>query len=193
MIGAYRIHGHAIVSQDDCIADAEGCTPPALRNDADWQRFQSALDAAALTVLGRLSHEANPNVMNRKRIVVSSGARGVERRADGWWWNPAKAPLLDALSEAAPAGGIVAVPGGRRIFDLFLVIGFDEFHLARATRLYMGNGTPVFSECANGVSADEVLMRHGLVAGPVEELDPLAGVSFTVFAPLDGKAGETVS
>lgn len=182
MIGAYRIHGHAIVSADDCIADETGHVPPALRNDADWERFQAALDQASVTILGRLSHESNPNFRKRKRIVISSASNGVEKRADAWWWNPAGATLADALSAAAPEGGVVAVPGGRAIFDLFLATGYDEFHLARATRARLGSGTLIFTECATGISADDVLLRHGLAAGPVEKLDPAAGVTFTLFA-----------
>ena len=120
MIGRYEFHGHAIVSGDDRIADRDGVTPAALRNEKDWARFQAALDRAVLTVLGRLGHEANPNVKGRNRLVLSSSARGIERRADAFWWNPAEVMLDDALAEAAPAGGIVAVPGGRRVFDLFL-------------------------------------------------------------------------
>jgi hypothetical protein len=193
MIGPYRIHGHAIVSADDCIADAEGRIPPDLRNDADWERFQASLDRAAVTVLGRLSHQSNPNSKERKRIVVSGAAKGIERRADAWWWNPAEAPVLAALETAAPGGGIVAVPGGRGVFDLFLAIGFDEFHLARAARLRIGAGTPVFGECRSGIAADTVLIRAGLVAGAVEQLDPGAGVILTVFSRLDGGAGNAVS
>jgi hypothetical protein len=193
MIGRYRIHGHAIVSQDDRIADAEGRVPPALRNDADWERFQAALDAAAVTILGRLGHESNPNLLERKRIVLSGSAQGIERRSDAWWWNPTDTALTDALAAAAPAGGIVAVPGGRAVFDLFLDIGFDEFHLARATRFRMGAGTPVFSECASGLSAEQVLLRRGLRASPPEQLDPAAGIILTLFTRLDGKPREPVS
>ena len=61
MIGAFRIEGHAIVSRDDRIADAGGAMPPGLRNDADWHNFQSALDEAAIVVLGRRSHVTAPN------------------------------------------------------------------------------------------------------------------------------------
>ena len=121
-----------------------------MRNEADWRRFQQALDEAAVTVLGRLGHEANPNVKGRNRLVLSSSAQGVERRADAWWWNPADAPLEAALRQAAPAGGIVAVPGGRRVFDLFLELGFDEFHLARARSVRIPDGIPVFSGLAEG-------------------------------------------
>jgi hypothetical protein len=34
--------------------------------------------------------------------------------------------------ELLPRGGDVAVPGGQVVFDLFLKIGFDAFHLTRA-------------------------------------------------------------
>lgn len=181
MIGGHVIHGHAIVSADDKIADRTGLTPPALRNEADWTRFQSALDRAAVTVLGRLAHEANPNRKGRNRLVLSSASRGVERREDAWWWNPAEVPLADALAAAAPAAGVVAVPGGRRVFDLFLSIGFDAFHLARAADATVPGGIPVFSEVARGRSAADILTAHGLVAGPPEILDAIARVDLTVW------------
>lgn len=179
MIGGHIIHGHAIVSADDRIADRHGVTPDALRNDADWARFQLALDNAVVTVLGRLGHEANPNPRGRNRLVLSSSAQGVERRADAWWWNPAEVPTDAALSKAAPEPGIVAVPGGRRVFDLFLSFGFDEFHLARVPGVTIPDGIPVFSDVTAGASAASVLAAHGLVADPPEMLDPAASVEMT--------------
>ena len=77
----YRIHGHAIVSENDRIADAEGRMPSALRNPADWARFQRALDEAAAVVLGRKGHLAHPNRHGRNRIVVSTSAAGIEKPA----------------------------------------------------------------------------------------------------------------
>ncbi len=168
----YAFHGHAIVSADDRIADATGRTPPGLRIAADWARFQAALDRSVLTVVGRLGHEANPNRRGRNRLVLSSGAAGVERRDDAWWWNPAAAPLAKALALAAPQGGLVAVPGGRRVFDLFLEIGYDEFHLTRVDHVRLGAGVPLFSAVASGSDAEAVLAAHGLVAGPPLPLEP---------------------
>ena len=180
MIGRYVIHGHAIVSADDRIADRNGVTPASLRNATDWERFQASLDLAAVTVLGRLGHEANPNVKGRSRLVLSSSAKGIERRADAFWWNPAEALLDDALALAAPGGGIVAVPGGRRVFDhVLLGIGFHEFHLSRATRVAIPDGIPIFSEVLAGRTAADILAAHGLVAEPPEMLDPAAAVEFT--------------
>lgn len=177
----YEIHGHAIVSDDDKIADAEGHMPKALRHPADWARFQAALDQATVTVLGRFGHEAHPNVRHRNRIVLSAAANGIERRGDAWWWNPARSTLAEALAVAAPSGGIVLVPGGQRVFDMFLQIGFDEFHLARIRGVTLPGGIPVFGDCAAGRSAEAVLAAHGLEAQPTEILDAGSGVSVTVW------------
>jgi len=181
VIGGYTIHGHAIVSADDRIAGPDGFTPASLRNEADWARFQAALDRAVVTVLGRRAHEANPNTRGRNRLVLSSSAHGVERRADAWWWNAADVSLREALSRTAPSAGIVAVPGGRTVFDMFLDISFDEFHLVRAGRVAIPDGIPVFSEVLPGKSAAEILSAQGLVADPPETLDAAASVDLTVW------------
>ena len=178
---AWRFHGHAIVSADDRIADATGQTPATLRHDADWLRFQAALDASVVTVLGRLGHAANPNRRGRNRLVLSSAISRVERRADAWWWNPAEAPLAEALAAAAPDGGIVAVPGGMRVFDLFLATGYDEFHLTRAAHVLIPDGTPVFSAVRDGASADALLAASGLRPDTPEMLDPAAHLTLTVW------------
>lgn len=179
-VPGYRIEGHAIVSADDCIAAADGATPPSLSNDADWLRFQKALDASAVVLLGRVSHEYNPNTRRRNRLIVSSRATGVERRADGWWWNPAGASLAEALAGAAPDGGMVAVPGGHLVFDL-LRPAFSAFHLARATRVTLPGGVPLFSAVARGCAANAILAADGLIAGATETLDEPAGVTLTIW------------
>lgn len=177
----YLIEGHAIVSADDRIATPDGETPASLNNEADWLRFQAALDEAAVVILGRLSHEANPNTSRRNRLIISTSAKGVERRSDAWWWNPAEAPLTVALQSAAPGGGIAAVPGGRLIFDLFLKVGFNAFHLARATHVRIPGGIPLFSAIEQGMSAERVLAGAGLAAGPAETLDEAAHVTLVIW------------
>ena len=180
-IAGYRIEGHAIVSDDERIAGPDGRTPPALSNEADWLRFQVALDAAAVVLLGRRSHEANPNQARRNRVVVSSSAAGIERRGDAWWWNPAEAPLTGALKTAAPEGGIVAVSGGHLVFDLLLATGFDAFHLARVGGMLIPGGVPLFSAIEGGRIAAEVFAGNGLRAGPTEILDERADVTLTTW------------
>ena len=177
----YEIHGHAIISDNDCITDADGRMPDVLRNEADWQRFQAELDRAALVVLGRGGHAAHPNARHRPRMIVSSQADGIELRADGWWWNPGRASLGEALRRAAPDGGLIAVPGGRRINDLFLSLGFDAFHLVRKRGVVIPRGTPVFTRAWVAGSAERLLASHGLHPSQTEELDAAAGVSLTVW------------
>src|ERR671912_2366412 len=145
-----EIHGYAIVSDNDRIADAPGRTPGMLRNEADWAYFQTELDRSAALVLGRLGHDANPNPKGRLRMVLSSSSTGLERHPDGWWWNPDAIPWNEAIRAVLPEGGRVAVPGGRRVFDLFLEIGYDAFHLTRAHAVRVGEGIALFSACQAG-------------------------------------------
>ena len=176
-----EIHGYAIVSDNDCIADSTGQTPDILRNDADWAYFQAELNRSAVTVLGRLGHEANPNPRSRVRVILSSSSRGIERRADGWWWNPQQLSWEEAIRMVLPHGGRVAVPGGRQVFDLFLGIGYDAFHLTRAEGVLVPNGIPLFSQCDTGANAEAILSASGLKSGARQVIDPAGPVSLTVW------------
>jgi hypothetical protein len=186
----FSIHGHAIVSADDFIAGADGLTPPELRNEADWQRFQAMLDASVVTVLGRLGHEANPNTARRRRLVLTMRVDGLEQAQDGWFWNPNGVLLGTALEAILPrvthrAGGVLAVPGGQPVFDFFLALGYDEFHLARAERVTIGEGTKLFSHIGADRTAVDALRASGMSPGSAETLDAAAGVSLTVWCRSD--------
>ncbi len=100
----WPVHLYAILSQDDCIADAQGAMPKALMNEADWLYFQRELDSCALTVLGRQSHLSAPNNAKRRRVVMSRGVNGLEARDDAHWWNPEKVPLAEMLERLVAAG-----------------------------------------------------------------------------------------
>ena len=176
-----EVHGYAIVSDNDRIADATGRTPDVLRNDADWAYFQAELNRSDVTVLGRLGHEANPNPRNRVRVVLSSSSHGIERRTDGWWWNPQKLSWHEAIRRVLPHGGRVAVPGGRRVFDLFLGIGYDAFHLTRAEGVTVPEGVAVFSQCDAGKSAETVLSEAGFKPGTRQVLDQAVPVSLVIW------------
>lgn len=175
----WTILGLAIVSQDDCIADAQGNMPEVLRNDADWALFQSELDQASLTVLGRLGHEAHGNAKQRRRMIVSSRSSGLEERADGLWWNPDLLDWPTALARAVPEGGLIAVPGGQAVFDLFLGIGFDRFHLTRAHGVEVPGGRPLFSAVSHTLTAEQILAMHGLQPGETVTIDPTVPVTLT--------------
>jgi hypothetical protein len=171
-----EIVGHAIVSADGMIAGRDGRMPAALRNGADWQRFQAALDRSALVVLGRLGHEAHPNP-GRKRLVVTSRVAWLERDpADGntMLWNPDGIGLRRVLAGLGIADGTIAVTGGQRVFDLFLP-GFTAFDRVVVEGVSIPDGVPCFA----GGQPWDVLEGAGKKADTPQELD--AGVSRTVW------------
>jgi hypothetical protein len=177
----HRLHAYAIVSDDDRIADAAGNFPDVLENDADWAYFQAGLDNCDLTLLGRRSHDASPNLRRRRRLIMSRSATGLEQRDDGFWWNPGDMKLAAALSQLLPDGGEIGVPGGQDVFDLIGAAGFASFHLARAEGTRLPGGRGLFKACEQGIPAAAVLAEGGLVAGEQTWLDEKAGVSLVVW------------
>src|SRR5579871_5926945 len=172
MPGRLDITGYAIVSDDDKIAGADGLTPDLLRNKEDWELYQRAQELANLVVFARRSHELEPNVHRTMRLVVSREAAGLEQRPDGWWWDPRRTTWEEVAARVLPEGGRVAVGGGQVVFDLFLMIGFDGFHLSRAHGVTLPGGRSVFSACDSGMTAAAVLEREGLSLAKTIPLDP---------------------
>lgn len=178
-MSAWSIHLYAILSADDCIADADGNMPKSLMNEADWAYFQSELNSCALIVLGRQSHVTSPNPRKRRRVVMSRSVNGLEAREDGHWWNPDHMPLDPMLNRLLPEGGKIGVPGGQVAFDYFLRHGMDEFHLTRARDVLLPGGRKVFSGSSG---AEDQLAEAGLAPGETVMLDPQANVTLTVWA-----------
>jgi hypothetical protein len=176
-----EIHGYAIVSDDDRIADADGIMPASLRNEADWAYFQAELALADWIAVGRLAHAATPNSRGRRRLVLSREARGLERRADAWWWNPSQLPWGEVAAGILPQGGRVGVPGGRAAFDCFLDIGYCAFHLSRVEGLLLPQGRPLFGRTERGFPAQRILAEAGLALSESSVLDAAAGVTLTVW------------
>ncbi len=188
---AIEIAGYAIVSDDDKIAGADGLLPPSMRNEKDWEYYQRALARSDLIVFGHRSHELEPNVRGDQRLVISRGADGLEQRADGWWWNPARATWTEVAKRLLPLGGAVAVPGGKGVFDLFLGIGFDVFCLSRAHGVALPGGQAIFSACDKGLSAETVLSSAGLRVSEKIALDPARGVEMSVWRAVREAPGAT--
>jgi hypothetical protein len=181
MPGQLDITGYAIVSDDDKIADADGLIPPSLRNEQDWQLYQREQEVANLVVFARRSHELEPNIHKTPRLVVSREAAGLEQRPDGWWWDPRRTTWEEVAARLLPTGGRVALGGGQVVFDLFLMVGFDGFHLSRAHGVKLPGGRSVFSACDKGVPAATVLEQHGLSLSKTIPLDPAHGVEMTIW------------
>lgn len=176
-----EIQGYAIVSDDDKIAGPDGLIPASLRNEKDWEYYQRALARADLIVFGRRSHELEPNLRGDLRLVISRSAIALEERADAWWWNPATVDWTDVAKRLLPSGGEAAVPGGQPVFDLFLKIGFDAFHLSRAHDVKLPGGRAIFSACESGLSAETVLSNAGLRLSQTIPLDPAHGVEMNIW------------
>jgi hypothetical protein len=164
-----KIVGHAVVSADGMIADRDRRMPAGLRSNADWLRFQAALDASDLVVLGRLGHEAHPNP-GRKRLVVTSRVAWLERDPNddnAMLWNPDGIGFRRVLTGLGIDDGTVAVTGGQRVFDLFLP-GFTQFDLVVMNGVRIPDGVPCFS---SGPPA-QVLASAGMTPDPPEKLEP---------------------
>lgn len=176
MVQGIDVIGYAIVSDDDKIAGPDGLVPPSLRNEMDWRYYQNAMDRADLVVFAHRSHDAEPNIRGHRRLVLSRSAGGLEWRANAWWWNVAQVDWEKVATQLLPAGGKVAIPGGQFAFDLFLDIGYDEFHMSRAGGVRVPGGRSIFAACDRGIPADLELSRGGLKISERLDLDPERGV-----------------
>jgi dihydrofolate reductase len=177
------IEGYVIVSADGMIADGNRQMPPSIRNDADQQFFQDALDHAAVVVHGRHSHEGGPRAPRRKRLILTRQITATapdSSHQHSMLWNPAGATLDAALAELGVGDGTVAIIGGGEVFSLFLPL-YDAFHLSRAANARIPGGRPVFTEVGPNTTPEDVLKRHGLKPGARRELDPAAHVSLVTW------------
>jgi hypothetical protein len=141
------VEGHAIVSEDGMIADADGSMPDALRVDADWTFFQAALDRSVLVVLGRKGHTNHPNPGRRRLVLTRSVARLEADPNDrlAVFWNPEGAEIGVVLQELGVTTGTLAITGGTGTFDLFEPY-YDRFVLSEVRRLSLPDGIPCFSK-----------------------------------------------
>ena len=138
--------GHAIVSADGMIAAADGSMPATLRIEADWQRFQQALDRSVLVVLGRLGHRRHPNPGRPRLVLTGRVARlAVDPEdPDAVFWNPEGCSFAAALADLGIAFGDVAVAGGTRVFSLF-ASQYSRFALSEVHDLVLPDGRPCFA------------------------------------------------
>jgi dihydrofolate reductase len=184
MFGPRRIEGYAIVSADGMIADAAGHMPETLKNEADQAFFHGGLDRAAAVVHGRRSHEGGPNAARRFRLIVTRSVSACAPAAShpkALLWNPGGASLGQAWSALGPNEGTLAVIGGASVYDLFWDIGYDAFHLTRATKARLPGGRPAFTEISHDRTPDDVLASHGLYPGKPQVLDRAAGVTLVTW------------
>ena len=180
MIGPFCIEAYAIVSADGMIADETGDMPKELQLEADRVYFEDGLEHAAAIVHGRYSQEIQPNSPFRRRLIVT---RSVADHAPdpanplARLWNPAGAPLTEALEALGVGGGRVAVLGGPHVYSLFLKVGYDVFHLSRVPDVRLPGGLRLFARDRFDGEPEACLGGAGLEAGPTVPLGD--GVTLT--------------
>ena len=180
-----RIEALAIVSADGMLADADGRMPKSLLVKADQQFFQDTLDQAAVLVQGRHSHEGSSRAARRRRLILTRGIATVAADTtypNALLWNPKGATLQEAWERLGAPDGMLAVIGGTEVYDLFLAIGYDRFHLSRAPHVRLPGGRPVFSELGTGRTPEQVLAAHGLKPGAQHVFDSTLGVTMVTWS-----------
>jgi hypothetical protein len=178
-----RIEGLAIVSADGMIADAAGVQPDALKLEADQRFFHATLDEATALAHGRNSGEGGPHMARRRRLILTRKVKGLARDPQNELavhWHPAGATLQQAWEALGLSGGFLAVIGGTDPFGLFLELGYDAFHLSRASQARLPGGRPVFPGIPPA-TPETLLAQHGLRPGPTQVLDAKAGLSMVTW------------
>jgi len=178
-----RIEGLAIVSADGMIADAAGVQPDALKLEADQRFFHATLDEATALAHGRNSSEGGPHMARRRRLILTRSVEGVARDPQNELavhWNPAGATLEQAWAALGLSGGFLAVIGGTDPFGLFLDLGYEAFHLSRASQARLPGGRPVFPGIPPA-TPETLLAQRGLKPDPMQVLDEKAGLSMVTW------------
>jgi dihydrofolate reductase len=174
MGGPFRIVAYAIASADGMIADETGAMPKSLHLAADQRFFEKGMDHVDVVAHGRMSQEAQPNSLKRRRLILSHKIADLALdpgNANARLWNPAGASLEQACAAVGCFSGTVAVLGGPHVYSYFLeTIGYDDFYLSRADKVRLPGGVPVFGRGRLG-SPEEIMAAAGLKAGPIQQLD----------------------
>jgi len=173
------IHGHAIVCGLARITDATGAMPEALRFDADWQRFQAALDRANICLIGRRTHAAAPNLRRRRRLVVTAAATAELDDPCAIALDPAGENLHARIAADSGADAHVAVVGGTGVFDLAAdQLGYHAFTLTVASAVRLDGGAPVFEGCLDLPALEARLRALGLERVETEVPAPAPAIRF---------------
>ncbi len=158
------IEGFAIVSRDGMLAGADGVMPNSLKFKTDLDFLDRSLDAAALLIHGRKSHEAQPNSDQRPRLLLTRSAGPFSMQPvepNVWRWNPDVTPLSEVCRALGVASGVVAILGGTAAYDMFLPV-YAKFHLCRARKVELPGGVPVFHKVGEGRPPEIVLHANGM-------------------------------
>jgi hypothetical protein len=171
---ALSIEGFAIVSRDGMLAGADGLMPNSLKFERDQDFLNKSLDAAALLVHGRKSHEAQPNSGHRRRLLLTRSAGPFSTtpiEPNVWLWSPDVTPFREVCAALGIKQGVIAILGGTAAYDLFLP-HYAAFHLCCAGKVALPGGVPVFSAVQPGHGPEDVLRGAGLTLADEIVFDP---------------------
>jgi len=174
MTGSIRLEGYAIVSANGMIADSDCLMPNSLKFEADQEFLETSLDKAELLVHGRKSHECQAASHLRKRLLMTRCVTTFELDPSAqnvWLWNPAGISFDNVCRELGVTEGVVAIIGGTAAYDMFLD-RYSAFHLCKAGKVHIPDGTPVLSGVGEGRTTDDVLREAGLSPSFTRLLDP---------------------
>jgi dihydrofolate reductase len=161
-----EIFGLAVVSSDGFIARNSAELPSSWASGDDFAYLQQQLALGGACVMGRLTHELNPNVRGRQRVVCTRAVDSpklVDQHT--LMLNPEKMAPEELVRISSEHGGLprVFVLGGTRIYDLFLQhVGFDRFDLSVESGVRLGAGLPLFTRSGGG-DIELALQKSGLV------------------------------
>lgn len=179
------IEGYAVISREGMIATADGRFPEQIKIPADHKFYQDSVDAASAVVNGRHSAEGGVGEKLRRRIVLTRRVNQIMVDPDNQkaiLWNPGATPFDEAWRRLAIEDGVLAVVGGTDVFGLFLTIGYDTFYLTR-TDASVPKGRPVFPGVGTVTSAEEVMIKHGLVLRDTRMLDASVNCRVEAWVP----------
>jgi dihydrofolate reductase len=161
-----EIYGLAVVSSDGFIARNSAELPSSWASGDDFFFLQQKLALGGACVMGRLTHELNPNVSGRQRVVCTRAVDSpklVDQHT--LMLNPERMAPEELVRISSEHGGLprVFVLGGTRIYDLFLQhVGFDRFDLSVESGVRLGAGLPLFTRSSGG-DIELALKNSGLV------------------------------
>ena len=161
----------AVVSADGFIARWPGDHPGSWASAEDQAWFLEEIPRFDWSFMGRVTHETAWRA-DRRRVIFSRGARGLEwREPTHLWVDPEKHELAAILAELA---GVreprdCAVLGGTTVHDWFLDRGLlDRVDLSIETRR-LGGGLPLLTGLPPG-DPTGALARHGFVVVDRQQL-----------------------
>jgi dihydrofolate reductase len=162
----------AVVSADGFIARRAGEHPGSWASAEEQARFLAEVARHDWAFMGRITHETALR-QDRRRVVFSRGATGLDwRTARHLWVDPAKVALdaiLAALDPVWPPRRCIVL-GGTTVHDWFLEHGLIDRIELTIEPLGFGTGLPLLSGQPDDLTAE--LVRRGFMLTLRQDLNP---------------------